>query len=209
MAFLILAYGVFSDSFQGLERYAYDLGVRARERMPSDKVAVIAIDDESIRNIGRWPWPREKQAEMLAILRGGGAKAVGNTVFYFEPQADANQRFVEALATALAQSPLTKQIPVEIETFGAMLADSARYPAVAPIARAYRESALATQYASEIEKIVAQVTAAQGVGSADRVLAEAMTQGPPTVLAMNFTLGAPLGNQDRPLPDEVRRNALT
>ena len=40
---------------QGLERTAYDWGVRASTRTPSDKVVVIAIDDESIRKIGRSP----------------------------------------------------------------------------------------------------------------------------------------------------------
>ena len=53
--FLVLAHFAFSDSFQGLERYAYDMGVRARDRAPSDRVAIIAIDEESIRNLGRFP----------------------------------------------------------------------------------------------------------------------------------------------------------
>ena len=34
--------------FQGLERAFYDWGVRSTERSPSDKIAVIAIDDQSI-----------------------------------------------------------------------------------------------------------------------------------------------------------------
>ncbi|HEX9181747.1 MAG TPA: CHASE2 domain-containing protein, partial [Burkholderiales bacterium] len=47
-----------SDLLQSLERKAYDMGVQASKRAPSDKVAVIAIDDVSIANIGRWPWSR-------------------------------------------------------------------------------------------------------------------------------------------------------
>jgi CHASE2 domain-containing sensor protein len=48
-----------TDFVQSMERKAYDLGVRASNRTPSDRVAVIAIDDNSIANLGRWPWPRD------------------------------------------------------------------------------------------------------------------------------------------------------
>ena len=51
---LVLA-TVSSDLVQSLERKAYDLGVKAASRTPSDKIAVIAIDKQSIDNIGRWP----------------------------------------------------------------------------------------------------------------------------------------------------------
>jgi serine/threonine-protein kinase len=44
-----------TDLLKSLERKAYDLGVRASSRAPSERVAVIAIDDISIANIGRWP----------------------------------------------------------------------------------------------------------------------------------------------------------
>lgn len=42
-----------SELLQGLERKAYDMGVRFTSAQPSDQVAVIAIDDQSIANIGR------------------------------------------------------------------------------------------------------------------------------------------------------------
>jgi len=40
------------DALQSLERKAYDWGVRATSQVPSDRIAVIAIDDQSIANIG-------------------------------------------------------------------------------------------------------------------------------------------------------------
>src|SRR5262245_10879159 len=89
VTFLLVAYLVFGAAFQGLERSAYDFGVRASSRTPSDRIAVIAIDDQSIQNIGRWPWPRDVHAKMLALLSKGGAKVIGSTVLYTEPQVDA------------------------------------------------------------------------------------------------------------------------
>ena len=48
-----------SDLIQSLERKAYDMGVRATDRTPSDRIAVIAIDDETTQDIGRSPWLRD------------------------------------------------------------------------------------------------------------------------------------------------------
>ena len=44
-----------SDLLQSLERKAYDIGVAATTRSPSEKIAVIAIDKESLDNIDHWP----------------------------------------------------------------------------------------------------------------------------------------------------------
>ena len=50
---LLFLFSASSDLMQSLERKAYDLGVLASSRTPSDKIAVIAIDDQSIANLGR------------------------------------------------------------------------------------------------------------------------------------------------------------
>ena len=70
LVILILSPG---DLLQSLERKAYDLGVRATSQVPSDRIAVIAIDDQSIANIGRWPWSRDVHARMTELLIGAKA----------------------------------------------------------------------------------------------------------------------------------------
>src|SRR5262245_27339763 len=92
---LLLAGG--SQLIQGLERSAYDWGVRASSRMPSDKVAIIAIDKQSIDNIGRWPWSREIHAKMVERLASAKAKVIGYTVFFSEPQLDPGLVYVNRL----------------------------------------------------------------------------------------------------------------
>jgi serine/threonine-protein kinase len=86
-----------SDLLQSLERKAYDMGVQASRRAPSDKVAVIAIDDVSIANIGRWPWSREVHARMTDLLAGAKAKVVASTLFLFEPQLDPGYQYITKL----------------------------------------------------------------------------------------------------------------
>ena len=94
------------DLIQSLERKAYDLGVRASSRNPSEKIAVIAIDDQSIDNIGRWPWSREVHAKMIDLLAGAKAKVIGNTVFFSEPQVDPGLSYINKLAQIYANSSL-------------------------------------------------------------------------------------------------------
>jgi len=83
--------------FAGVERTAYDWGVRASSRAPSDKVAVIAIDEASIRNIGRWPWSRDVLAKMIESLAKAQVKVIGNTIILSEPQLDPGLAFVNKM----------------------------------------------------------------------------------------------------------------
>ncbi len=77
-----------TDVVDRIENYAYDLGVRASSKEPGDRIAVIAIDDQSIANMGRWPWPRTTLAKMVTDLNAGGARAIGLPFFLSEPQID-------------------------------------------------------------------------------------------------------------------------
>lgn len=105
---LLFVLGTGSDLIESLERKAYDIGVMASSRVPSDKIAVIAIDEQSIANLGRWPWPRAIHARMFDILAGGQAKVVGHTAFFFEPQADAGLDYIYKIAELVGNSELAK-----------------------------------------------------------------------------------------------------
>src|SRR3989442_3815374 len=94
---LLVASGTQLQLIEGLERFAYDWGVRASARTPSDKISVIAIDKRSIDNIGRWPWSREIHAKMIDALAKAKAKVIGYTVFFSEPQLDPGLAYVNKL----------------------------------------------------------------------------------------------------------------
>jgi len=68
---------------EGLERFAYDWGVRASARTPSDRISVIAIDKRSIDNIGRWPWSRDIHAKMIEASRTRKPKS--SAIRFFSP----------------------------------------------------------------------------------------------------------------------------
>jgi serine/threonine-protein kinase len=84
-------------ALDGLERFVYDLGVRGSDRTPDDQIAVIGIDDESIANLGRFPWPRDVHAEMIDLLSKGGARVISPLVFFSEDELDPGLQYIEAL----------------------------------------------------------------------------------------------------------------
>jgi serine/threonine-protein kinase len=104
VAVVLVFFASGGDLLQSLERKAYDMGVQASSRAPSDKIAVIAIDDTSIANIGRWPWSREVHAKMTDLLAGAKAKVIANTVFLFEPQIDPGYQYIVKLLALAAKS---------------------------------------------------------------------------------------------------------
>ena len=111
MVAAVLAFNQSSDLIASLERKAYDLGVQASSRTPSDRIAIIAIDDTSIANLGRWPWSREIHARMTDLLAGAKAKVIGNTVFFSEPQADPGYGYIVKLIDVAAR---TEPPPAEV-----------------------------------------------------------------------------------------------
>ncbi|MBS1197604.1 MAG: protein kinase family protein [Proteobacteria bacterium] len=92
-----------TDLIQSLERKAYDMGVRYSNKAPSEQVAVIAIDDQSIANLGRWPWPRDLHAKMTDVLAGAKVKVIGNTVFFYEPEVSPGYKYITQLLEMVSQ----------------------------------------------------------------------------------------------------------
>ena len=90
-----------TDAIGTLERRFYDFGSTSSGRQPSDRIAVIAIDDQSIANIGRWPWPRDVHAQLIDQLAGAKAKTIVYTTFFFEPQTDRGLVFIRKIKETL------------------------------------------------------------------------------------------------------------
>ena len=105
----------FTDLFGTLERRYYDFASTSTSRQPSERIAIIAIDDQSIANLGRWPWPRDIQAQLIDQLAAAKAKTIVNTTLFFEPQTDRGMGFIKKMKglladPALIQSDTTLQI---------------------------------------------------------------------------------------------------
>lgn len=113
--------------FSGLERQFYDVASTSASRKPSDRIALITIDDQSIANLGRWPWPRDIHAKLIDLLAQAKVKTVANTVFFFEPQTDRGLVFIRKLKSALGQAgaePQTALVDLIAEAESALDTDA-------------------------------------------------------------------------------------
>ncbi|MDH3219299.1 MAG: serine/threonine-protein kinase [Gammaproteobacteria bacterium] len=200
---------VFSGTapFQSLERTFYDWGVRSTDRLPSEKIAVIAIDDQSINNIGRWPWPRDLHAELINRLSDGGARVIGQTVFFLEPQVDPGALYIRELIEFFSNASFN-DVPADIDALGAMLEIEGKNTAVAEILQFYLQSSMNTRLSRDIETLKSSLFEAEQALNTDAKLAASLDRAKNVVLAMVFYLGKPLGKPDKELPPYVLKNSI-
>lgn len=72
----------------------------------NSRVAVVDIDEESIRRSGQWPWPRTDLATLTRRLANAGAQVVAYDIVFSE----ADRTSPEAVAKRYAQSPLAPSL---------------------------------------------------------------------------------------------------
>ena len=58
----------------------------AQKPPPASSVAVINIDEASLERFGQWPWPRGRIADLVKAAADQGAKVVGFTILFAEPE---------------------------------------------------------------------------------------------------------------------------
>ncbi len=113
----------------------YDMALALWARPAPDDVVIVAIDDLSIAEIGRWPWRRAVHATLLERLGAAGARAVVLNLILTEPDLR-DPASDAALAEALRRSGRTV-LPVVLEAGpGGMLSETLPVPAFAAHAAA-------------------------------------------------------------------------
>ncbi len=79
---LLLSY---SDWLWRWDRVFYDAQLRLWQRPPPDDIVIVAIDEATLRELGRWPWSRAVHAALLARLKNEQPKAVAFDIIFAEP----------------------------------------------------------------------------------------------------------------------------
>ncbi len=104
LAALVVALGA-TPVVEPIERRAFDLRLALRRDggWPDDLV-LVPVDDTAIRENGRWPWPREKAADLLRRLERLGARTIlYDAVVAGETTPESDAEFEQALGrTVLA-----------------------------------------------------------------------------------------------------------
>ncbi len=87
LAASLLVVGIeLTRALEPLEAVVTDLLMRLRGPRPADqRVAIVAIDPESVEALGRWPWPRTCMAALIDRLAAAGATTVALDIVNSEP----------------------------------------------------------------------------------------------------------------------------
>src|SRR5881394_3379323 len=83
VVFCLLDHPILSD-FRSLVFDEYQR-VSPRSYDPNLPVRIVDIDDESLAQLGQWPWPRNLFAQLLEQLRNQGVLAVALDIDFAEP----------------------------------------------------------------------------------------------------------------------------
>ncbi|MBT8117770.1 MAG: CHASE2 domain-containing protein, partial [Gammaproteobacteria bacterium] len=179
LIFLLGVYQLARGFFYDVETAAYDQAMVMAPLTPSDAVTVVDIDDQSIANIGRWPWSRDMIGAVIERLAQGGARLIAVPILFSEPEIDPGVAEIESMAGFFAESSL---------------ADAAENDS----ALAQDLAILRVRMSESMERLNYDIALAGSLQTANNV-----------ILPLEIQPGQPVGSAPEPLPDFVHNSALT
>ncbi len=105
----------FMEFVDQMELKAYDLRVKWRGSRPvGDEIVIVAIDDKSLDELGRFPWPRARFAEFLDQMARLNAAVVGFDVIFSEVDDSSGLSTLTRLRESFGEKSVRLQ---EVSTF--------------------------------------------------------------------------------------------
>jgi adenylate cyclase len=90
---VLAVYYLDPDFLSLLELKTLDLRFRSRGKIATTgEVALVTIDEKSLDELGRWPWPRGRIAQLLDALVQNDAKVMGFDIVFSEPDENSELR---------------------------------------------------------------------------------------------------------------------
>ena len=133
LMFLVTERSDFLQYFTYLELKTIDIRFNLRGSQNSgNEVVIAAIDEPSIKKLGRWPWSRDKMAQLADILAEGGAKVIGFDVLFTEPEDNLELARIKEIREAFLSSgldgnPKGQEFSRRLETLAADIDNDAQF----------------------------------------------------------------------------------
>jgi diguanylate cyclase (GGDEF)-like protein/PAS domain S-box-containing protein len=122
--------------FDRLDRFVYDLNLRLFARAPLPTIRIIAIDDKSLKALGRWPWPRRLHAALVDRLTDAGVDLIVYDIVFSDPDRN-DPEGDDLLAEAFARhGRVILPVAVEENALGGLPIEVLPLPALADAALA-------------------------------------------------------------------------
>jgi adenylate cyclase len=112
-----------------LRHIVFDTYNKFMPRIPADDVVIVDIDEESLKMLGQWPWPRTEIAKIPDALTDMGARVVAFDIVFAEPDRTSPRFIIDRLAEDTldedAKQALRK-LPDNDEFFARKIAENGR-----------------------------------------------------------------------------------
>ncbi|WKJ92328.1 CHASE2 domain-containing protein [Methylomonas montana] len=120
---IVLSY---TDALWRFDRWIYDVQLKLLATPASQEIVIVEVDQKSLQQFGRWPWPRDIHARLLETLQPANPRAIALDFIFSEadqqhPESDA--RLGRALASG---KPVV--LPVIVEYNGNVLVQTLPLP---------------------------------------------------------------------------------
>ncbi|RKZ42796.1 MAG: serine/threonine protein kinase [Gammaproteobacteria bacterium] len=200
---------------QPLEQIAYDWSIQQISRDPGKKVAVIAIDDHSLAQLGELPWSRTVIAKMVDQL-APYSQAIGITLDFSKAQKVPGQIYIEDLMTFYAHSKPLNELYEQLEQLNTLINQvkkvRTRYTKdkrrIKQLYKFYKNSLFIKGLPDTLTTLEDKLQAAHIDQDSDQQLADCFKQANNVILAMPFMLGK-LNDIHAPhLPDYLQQHRL-
>lgn len=117
-----------------IDHTLYDSAMSLWQRAPSDNIVIVAVDEDSLAQIGRWPWRRAIHAAILDKLTQAGVRAVGMDVIFSEP--DTHDPLGDAALEVAIRRNGHVVLPVLAERLNGDMSETLPLPALINVAAA-------------------------------------------------------------------------
>ncbi|WP_266183286.1 CHASE2 domain-containing protein [Dyella humicola] len=100
VGFAALVLLIATSATQRVDNALYDMHMRHWSHPTSDKVMIVAIDPQSLAELGKWPWPRSVHAQLIERLTQAGVRGIGVDITMTEPdlnRPDRDRAFADAI----------------------------------------------------------------------------------------------------------------
>ena len=104
----------FTGVLSRLDNLIFDIGQKLYQSSPPADVIIVAIDESSLAQLGRWPWSRKTHADLLSRLKLEKPSAIGLDIVFSE--ADKTDLTADAALANAVQTAGNVVLPVLLET---------------------------------------------------------------------------------------------
>ena len=133
--FIVVAL-LYTDGLWRMDNVIYDAYLRLLPTELPDDIVIIAIDEASIEQIGRWPWPRRIHAELIGRLAASGVRAIGYDVIFAEPDSHDPEGDDALVAAVRASKNVVLPVLAEQAYVGAPVSETLPLPSLSEAAAA-------------------------------------------------------------------------